>query len=354
MKNRAGRSLAARVRAWRPGRKTVMRVALALALVVLVPVVAAGSALRASYAGSPAKDAVTRGRDAVWLGHAWLDGRRGPADLAALKRRLDGTGMRDLYVHAGPLEHDGTLPATAHANSRKLVGSLHRELPGIRVQAWLGDKLVRPGEGTGGLRLDSAPARAAVVESARQVMRAGFEGVHLDVEPVRTGDRDFLTLLDALHPAVRSAGGVLSVAAQQIDPVPAMHAAARFVGSPKWWTQRYFGQVARRTDQIAMMSYDTALPVESLYGGYVARQTELALQVTPSGTDLLMGLPFYHTDDMGHHGHAETAAAAVRGARLGLTREDRDRKRFGLALYVDFAATEDDWRAYRTGWGARG
>ncbi|MFC5149592.1 hypothetical protein [Streptomyces aureoversilis] len=354
MKNRAGRSLAARVRAWRPGRKTVVRVALALALVVLVPVVAAGSALRASYAGSPAEDAVTRGRDAVWLGHAWLDGRRGPADLAALKRRLDGTGMRDLYVHAGPLEHDGTLPATAYANSRKLIDSLHRELPGIRVQAWLGDKLVRPGEGSNGLRLDSATARAAVVESARQVMRAGFEGVHLDVEPVRTGDRDFLTLLDALHPAVRSAGGVLSIAAQQIDPVPAMHAAAHFVGSPKWWTQRYFGQVARRTDQIAMMSYDTALPIESLYGGYVARQTELALQVTPAGTDLLMGLPFYHTDDMGHHGHAETAAAAVRGARLGLTREDRDRKRFGLALYVDFAATEDDWRAYRTGWGARG
>ncbi|EXU70168.1 hypothetical protein Z951_01050 [Streptomyces sp. PRh5] len=48
----------------------------------------------------------------------------------------------------------------------------------------------------------------------------------------------------------------------------------------------------------------------------------------------------------------ETVAAAVRGARLGLSREDARRERFGVALYVDFAATPGDWAAYRRGWGA--
>ncbi|MEU4211157.1 glycosyl hydrolase family 18 protein [Streptomyces sp. NPDC026206] len=335
-----------------PRRRLVTRIALALLLLVLAPVVAAGSALRASYAGAPADEAVTRGRDAVWLGHAWVDGRRGPADLARLRKRIGDTGIRDLYVHAGPLEHDGTLPPSAYRNARWLIDSVHRELPGVRVQAWLGDKLVR--RGGGGLRLASAPARDAVVASARQVMGAGFEGVHLDVEPVPTGDDDFLKLLDSLRPAVRSAGGVLSVAAQQIDPLPSMHSASGLWGGQKWWTQSYFGKVARRTDQIAVMSYDTALPWENLYGGYVARQTTLALQVTPKETDLLMGVPFYHTDNLGHQSRAETAAAAVRGTRLGLSREDRHRQRFGLALYVDFAATEADWRAYRAGWGVRG
>ncbi|MFI9204517.1 glycoside hydrolase family 18 protein [Streptomyces sp. NPDC053048] len=334
-------------------RRIVVRVALGLVLLVLIPVVTAGSALRAAYAGAPAEDAVTRGRDAVWLGHAWVDGRRGPADLARLKRRIGDTGIRDLYVHAGPLEHDGTLPASAYRNVRWLLDSVHRELPGVRVQAWLGNKLVTA-PGGAGLWLGSPAARAAVVESARQVMRAGFEGVHLDVEPVPSDDADFLTLLDALRPAVRSSGGLLSVAAQQIDPLPSMHSAARLMGSKKWWTQSYFGKVARRTDQIAVMSYDTALPWENLYGGYVARQTALALQVTPAETDLLMGLPFYHTDTWGHQSRAETAAAALRGARLGLSREDRRRQRFGVALYVDFAATESDWRAYRGGWGVRG
>ncbi|GHF40374.1 membrane protein [Streptomyces mashuensis] len=334
-------------------RRITVRVAIGLALLVLVPVVTAGSALRAAYAGSPADDAVTRGRDAVWLGHAWVDGRRGPADLAALKRRLAGTGIRDLYVHAGPLEHDGTLPADVYRGAGRFLDAVHRELPGVRVQAWLGDKVTDRAGGPG-LYLPSAPVREAVVESARQVLRAGFEGLHLDVEPVPSDDRDFLALLDSLHTAVRSQGGVLSVAAQQIDPLPALHRAARTLGSKKWWTQRYFAQVARRTDQIAVMSYDTALPAETLYGGYVARQTALALQVTPRRTDLLMGLPFYHTDDWGHQSRAETAAAAVRGARLGLSRQDRHRERFGVALYVDFAATEADWRAYRGGWGTRG
>ncbi|MCC3773101.1 hypothetical protein [Streptomyces sp. UNOC14_S4] len=347
------RKLLTALRRWRPGRRMVVRGALVLGLVLLVPLVLAGSVLRAAYAGTPADDAVTRGRDALWLGHAWVDGRKGDADVAALKRRVADTGLRDLYVHAGPLEHDGTLPASAYPRARWLVDAVHRELPGVRVQAWLGDVVVRPGEGKNGLRLDRVPEREAVVASARQVLRAGFEGVHLDVEPVRSDDRSFLALLDALHPAVRAEGGVLSVAAQQIDPVPALHRAARVMGSDKWWTQKYFGQVARRTDQIAVMSYDTALPVDSLYGGYVARQTQLALQATPPGVDLLMGVPFFHTDEMGHHGHAETAVAAVRGARLGLTREDGGRQRFGLALYVDFAATEQDWRAYRQSWGTR-
>jgi hypothetical protein len=73
--------------------------------------------------------------------------------------------------------------------------------------------------------------------------------------------------------------------------------------------------------------------------------------VTPERVDLLMGLPAYHTDDIGHHESAETVAAAVRGARLGLGRKDADRERFGVSLYVDYAATDDDWSAYRTGWG---
>ncbi|GAA2102088.1 hypothetical protein GCM10009801_75840 [Streptomyces albiaxialis] len=155
---------------------------------------------------------------------------------AALKRKLAGTGIRDLYVHAGPLEHDGTLRA------------VERELPGVRVPAW-----------------------------------------------------DCLRPLDRLRPAVHREGGVLSVATHQIDPLPGPHSAAgALTGRPTWWSQRYSGEVARRVDQVAVMSYDTALPLESLYGG-------------PAG-------------------------------------EGRERRPSGLALYADFAAADGDWEAYRRGW----
>ncbi|MEW2509677.1 hypothetical protein [Streptomyces sp. NPDC046870] len=337
----------------RPRSRTrrLLRVAAGLLALLLLPLLAAETALRLEYTGDPAPGTRTRHRDALWLGHAWVDGRKTDRDVEALARRLRGTGIRDLYVHAGPLEHDGTLPASAYPKARRLIAAVHRELPGVRVQAWLGDKLAT--ESPDGLRLERAATRAAVVTSARQILAAGFEGTHLDLEPLHSGDRDYLSLLDDLRDLTHARGAVLSVAAHQIDPLPAFHSFwGTTTGHPKWWSQRYFGQVARRVDQIAVMSYDTMQPLQSLYGGYVAQQTSLALEVTPESTDLLMGLPFYHENRFGHRARAETVPAAVRGVRLGLSRTDAGRARFGVALYVDFAATEADWRAYRDDWTA--
>ncbi|MEU0410846.1 hypothetical protein ABZ307_23940 [Streptomyces griseorubiginosus] len=323
--------------------------ALGLVLVVLVPLLTAAVALRLNYAGDPADGTHTRGKDAIWLGHAWVDGRKTDADVTALARRLRNTGIRDLYVHAGPLEHDGTLPASAYPKARWLIGAVHEAAPGIRVQAWLGDKLAT--ESPDGMHLAEKDTRAAVVRSTRQILAAGFDGAHFDLEPLHSGDEHYLDLLDALHEVTRARGVPLSVAAHQIDPLPALHSVAgTLTGHPKWWSQAYFGQVARRVDQIAVMSYDTSTPLESLYGGYVAQQTSLALEVTPPTTDLLMGLPFFHETKWGHRAAAETVPAAVRGVRLGLSRTDAERADFGVALYVDFAATEADWTAYEEGW----
>ncbi|MFI9821731.1 hypothetical protein ACIHFC_14845 [Streptomyces sp. NPDC052013] len=333
----------------RPWARWGRRAALGLVLLLLVPLLVAETALWINNTGDPAQGTRTRNRDALWLGHAWVDGRKKDADVEALARRLRDTGIRDLYVHSGPLEHDGTLPKSVYPRARWFIEAVHRQMPGVRVQAWLGD-VVAP-EHPEGLHLERAESRAAILTSTRQVLDAGYDGVHFDLEPLHSGDRNFLTLLDALHGETRSRDVPLSVAAHQIDPLPGFHSVwGTLTGHPKWWSQEFFGQVARRVDQIALMSYDTKQPLESTYGGYVAHQTSLALEVTPPGTDLLMGLPFFYESDFSHWGHAETVPAAVRGVRLGLSRTDADRAGFGVALYVDFAAKEADWAAYRKDW----
>ncbi|MFJ5039274.1 glycoside hydrolase family 18 protein [Streptomyces parvulus] len=330
-------------------KRWLRRLALAVPLVLLVPLLTALTALRVNYTGDPADGTYTRNRDAIWLGHAWVDGRKDDADLAAFALRVRTTGIRDLYVHTGPMEHDGTLPKSLYPKARWLIDAVHRDLPGVRVQAFLGDVLAT--EGPDGMRLADAGTRAAVVGSARQVLDAGYDGVHLDLEPLHSGDRDYLSLLDDVREVTRARDAQLSVAAHQIDPLPALHSVfGFFTEHPKWWSQEYFGQVARRVDQIAVMSYDTAQPLEGTYGGYVAQQTSLALEVTPPTTHLLMGLPFYHESNFDHWGHAETVAAAVRGVRLGLSRTDADRRLFGVAPYIDFAATDTNWEEYRDGW----
>ncbi|GAA2831153.1 glycoside hydrolase family 18 protein [Kitasatospora paracochleata] len=336
---------ALRRRGWSRWQRIGVAVATAVVL-LLLPVVGAASALRLQYAGDPAADALARGRDALWLGHAWVDGRRTDADLAALAQRLAGTGIRDLYVHTGPLAHDGSLDPALYPQARTFVEQAHRALPGVRVQSWLGN-VVRPEKA--GLDLDRADVRDRVTASSRQVLALGFDGVHFDMEPVRPDSAGFLALLDQVHAVTRAAGVPFSVAAPQIDPLPGLHVVTTGLsGHGKWWSQAYFGQVARRVDQVAVMSYDTAMPVESLYGGYVAQQTRLALEATPPEVDLLMGLPAYWDDTSSHRGAAETVRAAVRGARLGLG--SGGRQNFGLALYVDFTATPDHWAAYRDGW----
>ncbi|WP_395758708.1 glycosyl hydrolase family 18 protein [Streptomyces althioticus] len=333
----------------RPWVRRVRRTVLVLALVLIVPLAAVETALRVNYMGDPADGTHTRNRDAMWLGHAWVDGRKKDADVTALAGRLRDTGVRDLYVHTGPLEHDGTLPTSVYPRARWFIDAVHRELPGVRVQAFLGDVLANGGPE--GLELSDAATRAEVVRSAGQVLDTGYEGVHMDLEPLHSDDEHYLDLLDDLRKLTKDRDAQLSVAAHQIDPLPHLHSVAGLVADhPKWWSQEFFGQVARRVDQIAVMSYDTARLFESTYGGYVAQQTSLALEVTPPTTHLLMGLPFYYENNPSHWGHAETVAAAVRGARLGLSRTDPDRELFGLAPYIDFAATETNWKEFEDGW----
>lgn len=340
----------AKWRAWSWWRRAVAIVLLVLS-VLLLAVGTLVLALRLEYAGDPSADARTRGRDAFWLGHAWVDGRKQEADVVALAAQLSGTGIKDLFVHTGPLEHDGSLPSALHPQARWFVETVHRLIPGIRVQSWLGDILQPEMDG---LNLDDPAARARIAASATTVLDLGFDGVHLDLEPVRSGSSGFLDVLDQVR-AVTSARKVpLSVSAPQIDPLPGLHSIGiALLDHGKWWSQAYFADVARKVDQVAVMSYDTAMPWQFLYGGYVSHQTELALEVTPENVDLLMGAPAFWADDPGHHGAAETVPAALRGIRLALDRDAPGRQSFGVALYVDFAATPEDWAAYRRDWGNR-
>ncbi|MFC4584846.1 glycoside hydrolase family 18 protein [Sphaerisporangium corydalis] len=317
-----------------------------LFLVSGVLAVASGAALYALSLGTPAPGSFTRGQDAMWLGHAWVDGRNGDRELATLAARLRDGGVRDVYLHTGPLSYDGTLPTSLYPRAAWAITSLRRAVPGLKVHAWLGQR-VDPGK----LDLSSPAVRAAVARAAVQVIAAGFDGVHYNFEPVPDGDPGLLDLLDRTRAAVPPGRGVLSMSVHHIEPLPGMSRVGGLVlGHAKWWTPGYLTEVARRLDQVAVMSYDTAQPTEALYTGYVRRQTELALAAVPPGTRLVMGLPAYHDDNLTHHASAETVRAALLGVRLGLGRSGR--ANFGVALYVDFAATEADWDDYRQDWTA--
>jgi hypothetical protein len=224
--------------------------------------------------GTVSAAARSAGDDALWLAHPWVDGRRNEADVRSLADRLRTTGISELFVHVGPFGDDGTLDPSLRPRARWFAGEIHRLSPRVRVLAWLGDR-VRPG---GSMDLQSAVTRSRVVASIRSVGPEGFDGVHLDFEPVGDADPGYLALLDEVRPIEHARGAIVSVSAEQTEPAPGARWAMDAVsGHDSWWSRAYLHQVAIRVDEVAVMSYDTALWSASAYAGFVREETALAL-----------------------------------------------------------------------------
>src|SRR5262245_34667490 len=133
-----------RVPAMTTRRRVLVWAAAALALILLLAT-AAVVTLRLQFTGTPAAWARTTGHDALWMGHMWVDGRKGEADVQALAARLRGTGIKDVYVHSGPFGIDGTLasdgPDAKYPNAGNFLKWWRKYLPNVRVSAWLGQSV---------------------------------------------------------------------------------------------------------------------------------------------------------------------------------------------------------------------
>ncbi|WP_238580887.1 hypothetical protein [Streptomonospora alba] len=318
-----------------------------LAALAAVLVVALGAALlvRVQFTGDPAAWAVSDGSDALWMGHAWVDGRNGEAELEKLKPRIEQGGIGDVYVHVGPLEFDGRLDPAKHPRLEGFLRMFRNELPDVRVSAWVGQR-VEEGE----LDLGDEAVRERVVEASTRLVEAGVDGVHYNFEPVPNNDPGLIELLQLTRDRLPE-DALLSSSVPTVEPLGGLAFTLGLV-LPKdpFWSSGYLGRVAEHLDQVAVMSYDTGMPTEGLYGGFTARQTRVALDAVPADVHLLMGVPAYADDHAARNPEAETTAVALRGIRLGLSDGGQRRERFGTALYADFSATDGQWRSYMDGW----
>jgi hypothetical protein len=328
-------------------RPWVRRSLITLAVLLVIPLLGLTALLTKLWvAGSGDVPAAARssGNDAMWLGHAWVDGRKTQSDVDNLASQLKQSGIRDLFVHSGPISPDGTVDPSLRPRAKWLTEAMDRAVPEVRVQAWLGSVVAEDR-----LNPEDAGIRERVVSSARQVLDDGFDGIHYDLEPMADGTPGFLQLLETTREVTRARNLVLSVAAHQIEAVPGMrHPGQLVIGKPHWWSTGYLQEVAQRVDQVAIMAYDSGIPFETAYSGYLRIQTEKALAAVPPTVAVFIGIPAYHTDGPGHT-DAETVAASLRGIRMGLGDQPPNRP-FGVAVYVDFSATAEDWAAYHSEW----
>ena len=268
--------------------------------------------------------------NAIWLGHRWFAEPRTESEVKELGERLRGCRVLDLYLHTGPVASDGSIPEWDPELWSRNHRLIRRHLRKARLFAWLGALNQEFfGAAPDTLDLKNASALEQMVLEFRKLHRAGFEGLHLDVEPVRDGCPYFLNLLSRCR-----GGPVVSVATPQLRSplVPSVPPADRL------WSESYYSEVGRRVDQVVLMGYDTLQPTEFLYQRYLTRQVRrLSLLLGPK---LVVGVPTYDDNAPYHNPKAENLDTALRSVKLGAT----DRGPAGVAIYAEWTTDSEEWR----------
>jgi hypothetical protein len=287
-----------------------------------------------------------RGQNGIWIGHGWLAGDqwfvqnkktnqitsyRDPTQIRALANKLRQHRITDVYPHLCPVELHGKLPAM----DAKQVERFLDEFTGFRVMPWIG------GPNGVQVRLHEAKWRREFAENVRALLvtHPRFAGIHLNVEPLPSGDTNFLQLLGALRAGLPP-GKILSVAAY--PPPTRWHPFADV-----HWEEAYFREVAHQVDQLAVMMYDAGQRNPKFYMKLMADWTPEVLAWS-GGKPVLLGVPTY--EDPGveyHYPNVENVTNALLGIHRGLSRQVSLTNYQGVAIYCEWETSGSEWEFFR-------
>ncbi len=318
------------------------RVCLVFLLITAIVVFAAEYRVRTVH---PA--AYSNGNNAMWLRHSWVGEPHTDQEYKILVDMLHEMKISDAYFHVGPLNGDGTVPASKYINAPNLIYSIKRIDPHIHLYAWLGQV---EAAAKGPLDLSDMKTRRTIIKTGELFLNLGFDGIHYDIEPVYSGNQYFLELVSTTHKLTRKTHKRLSVAANKPEPVPGLERVLRpFVRFPGYWTQAYFLRVAGQVDQVAVMMYDSGCPLPSVYAGETSWTVKWA--ISHGVNDLLIGVPTYENPTLTHHPSVENINNALCGLKWGVDAvAPVDRPKIGAAIYAEWTTSRLERQTYKSLW----
>jgi hypothetical protein len=292
-------------------------------------------------AGTQRYDRRTNG---IWIGHQWYTGKnvRTGAPVSAEERnvlveKFNRYGIRDVFIHAGPIMADGTvddMPGPYFDTLRILT-------PGIRYLPWLGGN-------ARSLPLENRCWRSEFIQTLGMLRTAGFEGVHLDIEPLASFHPGYLDLLREIREAF---GGkfVISHATRKLAFLDSrVPVAARF-----FWSAQFYRACMEKADQTVLMGYDTCIKFEKIYRVYMQFQTErlCAYADAVAGHRVMIGIPSYEDVPRLSDPRVENIHNAALGVRAALEQCTNGGESFdGVAIYACWTTDSSEWKAYDAYW----
>lgn len=312
-------------------------------LVLLLAIV--GMCVLAYAVWSPGK-VVRDGRDdlganGIWLQHGWLGDDewftrnerdrsrfRDARKIKALANLLSKHGVRYVFPHLCPCDPRGAIPSVDHAQTELLLDHFQS----FQVLPWVG----------GVLDQHCSPAspgwRRAFVFSATDLLRTHprLAGIHINIEPLPSGNEYFITLLKELRQALPQ-GKLLSVAAY---PPPTILHPFREVH----WDESYTRRVSPHVDQMAVMMYDTAVRLPKFYQHRVSSWTRHVL-AWAADSKVLLGLPAYDETGASYHDpNVENLKNSLLGVHAGLADFGSLPKNYqGIAIYCEWEMDDREW-----------
>jgi hypothetical protein len=326
---------------------TLGRGLLGVGLLAVVAALLAAAFLSLAPIGDAAPHPFNHDRNAVWLAHRWLEKEHTTEQMETLLSGLARRGVTYVYPHLIPFDSSGRLPRHNREQMRSFLAVARRVAPEIKVLPWVGGLRVgykRTIQGT--VDLADMRQRQMIVAECRGLVDEGFDGVHVNVEPIAEGNSDFLALLRAIRTAV-GPDRILSLSATKPGPI-SLPVARNF-----FWTKAYYESVGAVADQIVVMAYDTGLPTPLLYRRYVsyaADKVTSELVLSHARARVLIGIPSYDETGLMHRAGVETLENALLGCVAGLRGVGGGGTFEGVALYAEWTTDPEEWAVYERVW----
>lgn len=244
-------------------------------------------------------------------------------------KKLSENHISIVYPHLCPAQYNGKIAPYDSAQVERFLDLAEKFH--IKVIPWIGGVLDESA------RISDPDWRKNFVDSAAELLRKHprLSGVQINIEPLPSENFDFLRIIDALRPLMQ--GKILSVAAYppptRWHPFPNVH-----------WRTSYIDRIARHCDQLAVMMYDTAIPLEKFYIDLMTRWTIILTGTMHlTGCELILGIPAYEDAGVGyHHPRVENISSALRG----ISASGRTEKIGGIAIYCEWEMNEAKWKQW--------
>lgn len=318
-------------------RKKVLVVFFILCVVLLFWVFVVGI-----YSNQPGSF-YNKGHNAVWLGHEWVGEYKNKFKVYDLIRDLEKHQIDTVFVHAGPFKDDGSIDPATYQNAVSFIEYAKMANKKMSFQAWLGQ--VRSN-----VDLKNPATRHNMANQALILTKmVGFDGVHIDIEPVRDNDEDFLLLLKEIREVI-SKDKIISVALAEFIPGSLIFAAEKIYAFKNFNSEVSYKDGAKYADQIVVMAYDTGINRDWLYRWLVEEQT-IRLTNLLEGKEVFIGIPAYNEEKDGFNPKVENIENGLKGVINGLNNIRSDEENFaGVAIYPYWEVSEDEWAVYEKLW----